>query len=160
MFFKNCQCEKLNFEKGIEVSDELNEFKVKLPNSNWHPVTNFDENLGSNINGGDTNNGFLKVVSVNQIKTMDFNLDLEIEKLRKDFNVKEDGFVNLRGQKSYWSYQVLDTTSMMHTINTTYIDNNKLYTISLNVYTDKSPKQKLCQLEEFINTFDLSEVKE
>ncbi len=157
MFFDNCDCEKLDLSKSVNVTDSLNHFSISVPDSTWKPV----RFLSKNENGltvGDTTKGFLRLINITEQEYNGlWNWDKEQKSVEKTFNVKETGDLNFNGKVCRWNLVSFDNDKVpMYSLYLTVVDSLKFYTINMSVEKTMDYKTKICELESIIKTLKIN----
>jgi hypothetical protein len=155
-FFDNCSCKQVELTNGITITDSLGKFSYVIPDSLWLP----QRSVGFNENGltvGDTLLGYIRFFNINQSKfTGDFIWEIEQKIIEKEFNVIDKGQTTFKGQLTHWNLVHFDEDGYI-TLYISHIDREEkdTYTISMTVEFNPDYKQRLCELESFLETFEI-----
>ncbi|MBC3760020.1 hypothetical protein H7U19_16530 [Hyunsoonleella sp. SJ7] len=156
-FLSDCECVKIDLEKGIEVTDNLDRFRVTFPNENWEPNLHTDE-LGNGIVGALLDGDSFKSFGVTELtKAENWMSKKEMQAdIESKYNVIESGSTKINGIESLWNlvdFKNDSIPSLTLYITTEHPTENLFYTLNLSVSKDKYGKKELCELENLMRTF-------
>jgi len=156
-FLSDCECVKIDLEKGIEVTDNLDRFQVTFPNENWKPNLHTDE-LGNEIVGALLDGESFKSFGVTELtKAENWMSKKEMQAdIESKYNVIESGSTKINGIESLWNlvdFKNDSIPSLTLYITTEHPTENLFYTLNLSVSKDKYGKKELCELESLMRTF-------
>ena len=157
-FYENCDESPLNLKNGIEVSDSLDYFSYKIPDSTWKPLRFLDDNENG-LTVGDTSQGYMRFFNVNQSEyTYEWNWEEEQMKIEADFNVIETGEVNLNGQERPYNLVLFDEdTPQMISFYVIILDTIKKRQYTLNLATEYNEDYitRICRMKPLLESFKI-----
>ena len=156
-FFSDCKCKKFEVTKGIEVTDNLDRFKIVFPNEDWKPEIQTDE-IGNRIFGVIVDEDSYKSFGVLELtKAENWKNKMQQQAdIESKFNVIESGLTEINGMESLWNlvdFKNDTIPSLTLYITTEHPTKNLFYTLDLSVSIDKYGKKELCELENLMKTF-------
>jgi len=156
-FLSDCKCVKIDLKKGIEVTDNLDRFRVTFPNENWEPNLHTDE-LGNGIVGAVLDGGSFKSFGVTELTKAEnwMNQKEQQADIESKYNVIETGLTKINGIESLWNLVDIKNDSIPSLtlyITTEHPTENLFYTLNLSVSKGKYGKKELCELENIMRTF-------
>lgn len=156
-FLSDCECVKIDLKKGIEVTDNLDRFRVTFPNENWETYLHTDE-LGNGIVGAVLDGDSFKSFGVTELtKAKNWMTKKEQQAdIESKYNVVESGLIKINGIESLWNlvdFKNDSIPSLTLYITTEHPTENLFYTLNLSVSKGEYGKKELCELENLMRTF-------
>ena len=156
-YISDCECAKIDLKKGIEVTDNLDRFRVTFPNENWEPDIHTDE-LGNGIVGAVLDGNSFKSFGVTELTKAEnwMNKKEQQTDIESKYNVVESGLAKINGKESLWNlvdFKNDSIPSLTLYITTEHPTENLFYILNLSVSKDKYGKKELCELENIMQTF-------
>ncbi len=157
MFFEDCECEQVAMS-GASVMDVSEAFKIYLvDDEGWAVDVGFEENpYGLTLT--DTTGALRGYTAVPMEMEDPWPSWEEMDKeIREDFNVMENGKVELLNRECRWYLVSYDDEIFTHSLFVTVEDEavGFFYTLNISVDDAKNYKERICELEPLISSFEL-----
>lgn len=158
IIFPNCFCTKIDLSNGVVVTDSLLHYRFIVPDSSWKPMRTLT-NLENGLTVGDTTGGVLRLLNVTESSYLgEWDWESEQESVEHDFNVIESGDFQYMDQTCRWNLVKFNDDSLLYyTLHVTVVDSfqQRFYTIALSTNATTDFKQRLCEMESFLEYFKI-----
>jgi hypothetical protein len=154
-YIADCSCNPVQLTNE-RFTDTLNRFSVLVPEGNWYLHKNLDSLMGNYISLTDDAADSLVIFSVNEInKSVDWpSREQQQQDIFDEFNVLEYGGIELLGEMRMWNLvgNVDNLKSLMITVE--HPTSNQFVTIGIWVEAEMNFKERICELEGIIESFE------